>query len=322
MTTRNDAGASPRVSVIVIFLDAARFLTEAIESVIGQTFADWELLLVDDGSNDGSTELALEYAHAHPRRIRYLTHPGRENRGMSASRNLGIREARGEFVAFLDADDVWFPEKLEQQVRILDSQPRAALVYGRSVFWYSWSGPTRARGDQLLELGVEPNKLVEPPTLLTLALESKAQTASMSNVLVRRRSVERVGGSEEAMRGLFEDQAFLAKLCVAEPVFVAGEVWDRYRQHDASCVARTGRGAQKYARGLVYFDWLEQYLVSQHVADERLWRALRKKRRRYRHPHLHRLLYRVHRLAARRNAHLRTIAGRVRQRIGPREVAR
>ncbi len=315
MSTPDDLGASPSVSIIMIFLDAARFLREAIESVISQSYADWELLLVDDGSSDGSTALALSYAQAHPRRITYLTHPGRENRGMSASRNLGARAARGEYVAFLDADDVWLPGKLEQQVRIMDSQPRAALVYGRTEHWYSWTGSPREAGDYVPELGLEPNTLVEPPTLLTLALESKAPTPNPSNFLVRRRSFDRVNGFEEAMRGLFEDQAFLAKLYVAEPVFVAGEVWDRYRKHDDSCSARTGTGAERYARGLAYFDWLEQYLVDQDIVNARLSRALRGKRRRYKHP-LPYVLLRVVRLrAARPRARVRTIAGRVRSKI-------
>jgi glycosyltransferase involved in cell wall biosynthesis len=79
----------PLVSVVVIFLNAADFIEEAIESVIAQTFADWELLLVDDGSTDASTGIAKAYAARHPGRVFYLTHEGRENRGMSASRNLG-----------------------------------------------------------------------------------------------------------------------------------------------------------------------------------------------------------------------------------------
>src|SRR5215218_5812117 len=92
------------VSVIIIFLDAERFIEEAIESVFAQTYDDWELLLVDDGSTDGDTRIALEYAEQNPGRVRYLQHPGHQNRGMSASRNLGIGSARGEYIAFLDAD--------------------------------------------------------------------------------------------------------------------------------------------------------------------------------------------------------------------------
>src|SRR5690606_28181582 len=102
---------SPTVSVIIIFLDAERYLNEAIRSVFDQTVSNWELLLVDDGSSDASSTIARCHAAAMPERIRYLEHSGHENRGMSASRNLGIRTARGRYVAFLDADDVWLPDR-------------------------------------------------------------------------------------------------------------------------------------------------------------------------------------------------------------------
>src|SRR3954451_25115181 len=81
----------PRVSVVTPFLNAERFLAEAVDSVLAQTYTDWELLLVDDGSSDGSTEVARNYVGLNPARVRYLEHPGHMNRGTSASRNLGIR---------------------------------------------------------------------------------------------------------------------------------------------------------------------------------------------------------------------------------------
>ncbi len=80
----------PFVSAIVIFLNENRFLQEAIESIFAQTYDHWELLLVDDGSTDESSDIALRYAERHPEKVRYLEHAGHENRGMSVSRNLGI----------------------------------------------------------------------------------------------------------------------------------------------------------------------------------------------------------------------------------------
>ncbi|MEQ1911729.1 MAG: glycosyltransferase family 2 protein, partial [Vicinamibacterales bacterium] len=83
----------PTVSVIIIFYNAAGFLAEAVDSVLAQTYADWELLLVDDGSSDESTALARRYVDADPLRIKYLDHPGHQNLGMSATRNRGLVEA-------------------------------------------------------------------------------------------------------------------------------------------------------------------------------------------------------------------------------------
>jgi glycosyltransferase involved in cell wall biosynthesis len=84
------------VSAIIIFFDAERWLAEAIDSVRAQTLGDWELLLVDDGSRDGGPALARVEAARAPDRVRYLQHPGHQNRGMSAARNLGLRHARGQ----------------------------------------------------------------------------------------------------------------------------------------------------------------------------------------------------------------------------------
>ena len=108
--------APPRVSVIIIVYNGETYLAEAIDSVLAQTWPDYELLVVDDGSHDGSRELTQSYVDAHPERVRLLRHPGGVNRGMSATRNLGLTHAKGELVAFLDADDIWAPGKLAEQV--------------------------------------------------------------------------------------------------------------------------------------------------------------------------------------------------------------
>ena len=105
-----------------IFLDAALFLAEALDSVLAESFQDFELLLVDDGWTDGSTTIARGFADRLRARGRYLEHPGDANRGMSASRNLGIRHARGPF-RLLDADDVWLPTSSHSRSRSSRRRP-------------------------------------------------------------------------------------------------------------------------------------------------------------------------------------------------------
>src|SRR5262245_1939250 len=100
--TQADMPSRPRVSAVVIFLDAEPFLAEALDSILAQSYRDWELVLVDDGSSDGSADVARRYVERGGGRIRCVTHGGRANRGMSASRNVGVAHARGEYVAFLD----------------------------------------------------------------------------------------------------------------------------------------------------------------------------------------------------------------------------
>ena len=121
---------APTVSVVMIFFNAERFMQEAIASVSAQTYDDWELILVDDGSVDGSTTIARAEAARLSHRVRYVEHEGHQNKGMSPSRALGVAHARGTLMAFLDADDMWLPGKLHEQIAILEEHPRASAVYG------------------------------------------------------------------------------------------------------------------------------------------------------------------------------------------------
>ncbi len=117
------AAGAPRVSVVIPAWNAARTLPETLASVFGQTFADYEVVVVDDGSTDGTADLLGRYGD----RIRVLQKP---NEGRpSTTRNLGVRAARGELIAFLDADDRWQPEKLARQVALFDQNPGLGLAY-------------------------------------------------------------------------------------------------------------------------------------------------------------------------------------------------
>src|SRR5260370_25788434 len=158
----------PLVSAIIIFYNPPEeFFREAIASVFAQTYDRWELLLVDDGSTNGTSEIAQAFARSQPNKVRYLHHEGQANKGMSATRNLGIAHARGECIAFLDADDVWLRQKIEHQVAILAVHPEVSMVFGSSLYWHSWTGKTRAlRRDFIPELGVTPDTVQPPPLLL------------------------------------------------------------------------------------------------------------------------------------------------------------
>ncbi len=265
---------APVVSAIIIFYNAERFLAEAVDSVLAQTYRPWELLLVDDGSSDRSTGIARQYAAQRPQQIRYLRHPNHENRGMAASRNLGIANARGQYVGFLDADDVWLAAKLDEQVGILDKHPRADMVYGRTKIWYGWTQDAwdRAR-DNFYDLGVSPDRLHEPPTLFRVLLTNRYQTPTTCNALIRRTAFAHVGGFEESFRGMFEDQTFFAKLLLERPAYVSGTCWAFYRQHPDSC---SERAAESYPRNrLAFLHWLAGYVDHKQLYDATLQRAIR-----------------------------------------------
>lgn len=282
--------SQPLVSGITIFWNAdEKFFHEAIGSVLAQTYDNWELLLVDDGSTNGSTAVARRYAEQYPMKVRYLEHEGHQNRGMSASRNLGIRHAKGEYIAFLDADDVWLPPKLERQVAILNSQPETAMVCASTQKWYSWAGnPEDVQLDSMRELGVQPNTLFEPPTLLTLFLRGEAKTPATCSVLVRREVFQEIGGFEESFRGMYEDQAFFAKVYLKAPVFVTSEYWDKYRHHPDNCCAVAENTGQYHPlkpnlAHLTFLNWIAEYFSQQKVQDTEVWKALQKSLWPYRH---------------------------------------
>jgi glycosyltransferase involved in cell wall biosynthesis len=266
----------PLVSVVVIFLNEEAFLGEAVESVRAQTYPHWELLLCDDGSTDGSTALARALAEGDPR-VRYLEHTGHANRGMSATRNLGLRHARGRYLALLDADDVWRSRKLEEQVALLEAHPEAAMVCGASEYWRSWTG---AEGDEdvVIPIGAPPDTLVQPPGLaLMLYPLGEGAAPCPSDLLLRRDVVETLGGFEEHFRGdhqLYEDQGFLAKLYLRAPVYVSGACWDRYRQRADSCVATVTEAGRYHAVRRYFLTWLRGYLDREGVRDPAVRAAL------------------------------------------------
>jgi glycosyltransferase involved in cell wall biosynthesis len=284
--------APPRVSCPIIFLNEERFIGEAIDSVLAQTFADWEMLLVDDGSTDASARMAQELAARQPDKVRYLCHDQRANLGKSASRNLALREARGELIAYLDGDDVWLADKLERQVAIFDKYPQAQLVCGATEYWRSWDGSDAAR-DRLRwtgEVDGEPalaQRVYPPRSLLRHFYPlGRGLTTSQSGYMIRRQLALDVGGFEDRFQSLFEDMLFLTKAIVHGSVFVSNDSFDRYRQHPNSSSNRASRNEWLAAKKL-YLEWLRDYIRTEGLDDPDLTRRVRRELLRSRFPKLH-----------------------------------
>jgi glycosyltransferase involved in cell wall biosynthesis len=278
-----------KVSVVLIFLNGEAFLDEAIRSVVGQTFDDWELLLVDDGSTDTSTTIATAWA-ARDRRIKYLEHPGHENLGMSASRNLGLEHALGEYVSFLDCDDVLLPHKVASQVAILDADETLDATYGAHRLWYSWTGSAADQARDTVEpIGVAPDTVAEPGELLRLYRTRSGCVPAIHAILARRTSVLAVGGFADEFRTCHEDQVFYAKLGLHFRTFIAGSCDVLYRQHHASCVSLahsegTWHPSLPSPTQRRFLEWLERYLLDNGVKDEVVWASLREALDVYRQP--------------------------------------
>jgi glycosyltransferase involved in cell wall biosynthesis len=282
----------PRVSCAIIFLDEERFLSEAIDSVFAQTLTDWELLLVDDGSSDAGARVARDLAERHPDRVRYLCHDGHTNRGKSASRNLALKEARGELIAFLDGDDLWLPDKLDRQVALFEQYPEVHFLCGATDYWRSWN---RSGGEDKLrwtgevdgQPALEEGRIYPPASLLGHFYPlGHGLTPSQSGFMIRRPFALEFGGFEDRFRSLFEDLIFITKAVVRGTTLVSNDCFDRYRQHSNSSSNRASRAEWLEAKKL-YLEWLQDYLGKSGVDDPRLTWRVRREILRCRFPRVH-----------------------------------
>lgn len=286
----------PLVSVVSTFFEAERFIGEAIDSVCAQTWPNWELLVVDDGSRDASRDIANGFRERMPDRIRVLEHPGRANRGISASRNLGLSAAGGDYVAFLDADDAYLPTRLERHVSLLERNAEAGAVQGCHEYWRSWPEDSDVRrADLPQEAPPVPLEVpIQPPDLLLLMLDTRGLTTpGICDLTIRRTLLLGVGGFNEDFRSHYEDQVAYAKLYLATPFLVIDDRLARYRQHPDSVTGRYATGDPDaphrwYAGRTEFLAWLEAWLVERGIDDQRVWKSLGSAWRIHRRAHLFR----------------------------------
>jgi glycosyltransferase involved in cell wall biosynthesis len=192
----------PQVSVIMPAYNVAPYLREAVESVIAQTFRDWELVIVNDGSTDETGALARELAQLDPR-IRPIE---QENRGLAGARNTALREARGELFALLDSDDIWEPGFLQAQVDVFAQYPDTALVSGSARLL---GGPRNG----------EPARPIVPGHPVLTLEQMIADEAAVFIMTTFRRSVVDVIGPFDAAKRRSEDWDFWLRAVAAGFVF-------------------------------------------------------------------------------------------------------
>jgi glycosyltransferase involved in cell wall biosynthesis len=179
---------------------------------------------------------------------------------MSESRNLGLRHVRGELIAFLDADDVFLPQKLERQLSMLEKHPDAAMVYGATEYWHSWQSNPKREDHTWRRFGVPTNSIIPPPQLLLTYLDDPNTLPCNCGALIRTSAIQQVGGFEPTFRGLYEDQVFFAKLAANHPILVSDECHARYRRHSGSACGRADPiEVQRAYRS--YLEWLRRYTI-------------------------------------------------------------
>jgi glycosyltransferase involved in cell wall biosynthesis len=230
----------PKVSVIMAAYNAEPFIAEAIESVFAQTFSDWELLISDDGSTDGTATVAHSFVERDPVRVQLLR--GERNQGKPAALNRALALRRGELIAWLDGDDVMLPEKLQRQVQALESDPQAAGCThdaemfdsdsGRIIGDFSQvanGGPLRSGG---IELWFDPTYKMLPSA--TMVRSSLCPPAGFDGQLTFTND------------WLFDIEVFRHGRCIA-----LDEVLVRYRRHSENFTTRAEASGAAYEEGLM-----------------------------------------------------------------------
>ena len=224
-----------KVSVVVPFFNRARFLGEAVESILATGYPSLEILLVDDGSSDESGAVAAGLARSSPGVVRLLRHPDGGNHGAAASRDLGVSQATGEYICFLDSDDYVFPHRFRTAVDLLDARRDVDGVFEPTLRVVESGGEQRSgRVRAFIDFDCDdPDRVLE--TILT-----QQRHWSMNAITIRRTAFERAGGFGGATRENAPEDLYLwLKLaCTARLVRGSREAVAVYRIHDGNMSSR------------------------------------------------------------------------------------
>jgi glycosyltransferase involved in cell wall biosynthesis len=202
----------PEVSVVIPTFNSARFLDEALQSILDQSFKDYEIIVVDDGSTDQTKQVVARYGD----KIKYIL---QENSGPAAAKNNGIRNSSGKYIAFLDADDMWLPTKLEKQVKMFRQHPELAMVFTENVCFNE--------GGIYKTSLVKRSRLMNGDVAKNIFLYSGVATPT---VMVRKEIFDRVGLFEEKLY-MAEDDNMWVRIAAKFKVALIDEPLVRVRTH-------------------------------------------------------------------------------------------
>jgi glycosyltransferase involved in cell wall biosynthesis len=205
----------PKVSVIIPTYQRANIVSQAIKSVLAQTYQDYEIIVVNDGSTDNTPEALGQFGNE----IKIIH---QTNQGLSAARNTGIRASQGDYIAFLDDDDLWETHKLETQIPILESQHKIGLIYS-DMFFFS--------GQDLLP-GSYNTSYPTPPIQLLWNLFYQ-NYIPVPTVVVRRECLDEVGLFDETLTSC-EDYDLWLRIIAKFPIHFVNDLLARYRLSENS----------------------------------------------------------------------------------------
>ena len=210
--------STPFISVVIPAYNAAAFLPEVIQSVIDQSYSEWELLVIDDGSTDNTATLVNQYSESDGR-VRLIS---KENGGVSVARNLGAQLAKGELIAFLDSDDLWLKDKLSVHVDYMKSHPQVGVSFSRVELIESDGSTTNKLTDNIVDTLKPQDLFYSNPTVTT------------SNLVIRKSVFQELDGFDASMQ-YNEDIDLLFRLAIQNHWKIDGidQVLVQYRLHSS-----------------------------------------------------------------------------------------
>ncbi|MCC4269671.1 glycosyltransferase [Marinobacter nauticus] len=208
------------VTVLTPAYNRRDYIREAVESVLNQSYPNFEYIVIDDGSVDGTYQILQEYDF--DSRFQLLSHPGKVNRGQSASLNIGLKAAKGKYVAILDSDDVFHADKLLKQVDFLEKNPNVGMVYGQGM-------AIDESGHELFLIPSDGHVEDSDPNKLLL----DCYMALPGGALVRKSVFDQAGFFEEAFRASQDHDMVIRIAEIAPFAFLPGTVF-YYRKHSES----------------------------------------------------------------------------------------
>ena len=208
--------APPTVSVVMTVYNTAPYVAEAVEAVLAQTFSDFEFIVIDDGSDDGSTDILMRYERRDAR-VRLVSRP---NTGIVKAANEGIGLARGRYLARADSDDVCLPRRFEEQVRYLDAHPECVALGTRVTVVDPYGSPVHVSAQKLTHAEIDAELLTS----------NGGWAIVQPSVMMRTDAVRRVGGYR-GTHNVSEDHDLFLRLAEAGEVANLAEPLVKYRRH-------------------------------------------------------------------------------------------
>lgn len=254
----------PKISIITPLYNGSRTLMETAESVLSQDYKDWEWILFDDGSSDGTQEIVKKLSNDYSGKIFYFEHSDNKNFGTAYTRNRAVEKSNGGIISFIDQDDIWYENRLSNQLNIFDRLEDCSMIWGPVLYWYkerTYKQPVGYKGN-----GIKSG-IYSPPHFVKIFLNNLRGTPLPSASFVRRKHFDEAGGFEESIRGS-EDIVLWLKLAQKFQIYYDDEILTKYRKHQDSTLRQANESGTMDEWNLIFYKWVINFLKKNSAGKE------------------------------------------------------